>query len=139
MGEGSPIQSPYNSQPASRRGSIAASHPHASGPRPPVIRRRDSSASGYGGYYGAAAGELGAGQVYVDVDVATPSMLSRAGSPTLPLMNQRTASRSSSRRGSMAEGVRPGFGGGFGGFEMSMLSRGKKEEEFVGSIDCGTT
>jgi hypothetical protein len=39
----------------------------------------------------------------------------------------------------MAEGVRPGFGGGFGGFEMSMLSRGKKEEEFVGSIDCGTT
>lgn len=136
MGEGSPIQSPYNSQPPSRRGSIAQmSHPHASGPRPPVIRRRDSSASGYGGY------ELAPGQVYVDVDSATPSMLSRAGSPTLPLMNQRTASRSSSRRGSMADGVRPGFGGGFGGFEMSMLSqrKGGKEEEFVGSIDCGTT
>ena len=133
--EGSPISSPYNSAPASRRGSFV-SHPHASGPRPPVIRRRDSSASGYG------YPDLGAGQVYVDVDpVATPSMLSRAGSPTLPLMNQKTASRSSSRRGSVADGVRPGFGfgGGFGGFEMSMMSRQQKNEEFVGSIDCGTT
>lgn len=136
--EGSPVSSPYNSAPASRRGSFV-SHPHASGPRPPVIRRRDSSASGYG--YPDPV--LANGQVYVDVDpVATPSMLSRAGSPTLPLMTQKTASRSSSRRGSVADGaVRPGFGfgGGFGGFEMSMMNRPSKDDEFVGSIDCGTT
>ncbi|KAJ9117044.1 hypothetical protein QFC22_004703 [Naganishia vaughanmartiniae] len=142
--EGSPISSPFSSAPPSRRGSFVVSHPHASGPRPPVIRRRESNASGTG-YMGAEYyPPLAGGQVYVDVDVAaTPSMLSRAGSPTLPLMTQKTASRSSSRRGSMADGAglggRPVFGGGFGGFEMSMMSRVKKTEEFVGSIDCGTT
>lgn len=143
--EGSPLSSPFSSAPPSRRGSFVVSHPHASGPRPPVIRRRDSNASG-SGYMGVSEyPPLAGGQVYVDVDTAaTPSMLSRAGSPTLPLMTQKTASRSSSRRGSMADGAmgpggRPVLGGGFGGFEMSMMSRVKKTEEFVGSIDCGTT
>lgn len=143
--EGSPLSSPFSSAPPSRRGSFVVSHPHASGPRPPVIRRRDSNVSGSGYMGGPEYPPLGGGQVYVDVDTsATPSMLSRAGSPTLPLMTQKTASRSSSRRGSMADGAlgaggRPVLGGGFGGFEMSMMSRVKKTEEFVGSIDCGTT
>lgn len=148
MEHGSPESSPYASQTSSRResfahphpmhsgppsygGSASASrrgsfaHPNASGPRPPM-RRRDSMASGE------------------EPPAFTPSLLSRAGSPTLPLMNDKTTSRSSSRRGSFVGGggLGGGFGGGFGGgLEMSgMFSRKPtKEGEFVGAVDCGTT
>ena len=86
-------------------------------------------------------------------DVLTPSLLSRAGSPTLPLMNEKTRSRSGSRRGSLAGGAERsgsgtgsgvggfafGLGGFHGGLGMSMAERKKKEGEFVGSVDCGTT
>lgn len=139
MEEGSPLPSPFTSQPPSRRESFAYPttglpmatsrrssfvHPNASGPRPPPIRRKDSTS-------------------YADdaIDVSnTPSMLSRAGSPTLPLMSDRTRSQQSSRRGSLA-GPGGALGGGLGGFGMSdlMSGRGQKDGEFVGSVDCGTT
>ena len=73
---------------------------------------------------------------------ATPSLLSRAGSPTLPLGNDETHSsgaRSSydgSRRGSLA-----GLGGlgGFSGMSALDEKRELRHGEFIGSVDCGTT
>ncbi len=95
----------------SRRGSAYAPHPMATGPpaRPP-LRTGDSSAA-IGG---------------------TPSLLSRAGSPTLPLMNEKTRSRSGSFVGSQGLGGDSLFG-------FSALRGSKKAGEFVGSVDCGTT
>lgn len=52
----------------------------------------------------------------------TPSILSRAGSPVLPLGNEHTLSREASREG--------GF---------SLHKRELRQGEFIGSLDCGTT
>jgi hypothetical protein len=97
----------------SRRGSSYAPHPMATGPpaRPPL--RSDSGMQG------------------------TPSLLSRAGSPTLPLMSDKTRSRSSSFVGTQGDAFGAGFGQG--AFGMSALRGTKKAGEFVGSVDCGTT
>jgi hypothetical protein len=115
--EGSPSSSPFSSAPPSRRGSFA--HPHQSGPRPAIVRRRDS-----------ANWQEGA----VDFTGA-PSLLSRAGSPTLPLMTTKTRSTASSRRSSFV-GTPQHHGLGMSDL---MSSRGQKEGEFIGSVDCGTT
>jgi glycerol kinase len=119
----SPSNSPFSSTPASRRGSFA--HPSHSGPRPAIPRRRDS-----------ANWQEGA----VDITGA-PSLLSRAGSPTLPLMTLKTRSAASSvvpsRRGSFVGQGTP-LGQGLGMSDL-MTGREKKKGEFVGSVDCGTT
>lgn len=52
----------------------------------------------------------------------TPSLLSRAGSPVLPLANDQTLSREASRDG--------GF---------SLHRKEMRQGEFIGSLDCGTT
>jgi glycerol kinase len=52
----------------------------------------------------------------------TPSLLSRAGSPVMPLGNDQTLSREHSREG--------GF---------SLQRRELRQGEFIGSLDCGTT
>lgn len=53
----------------------------------------------------------------------TPSILSRAGSPVLPLGNEHTLSREVSRDG-----------------QYSSLHKGElREGNFIGSLDCGTT
>jgi hypothetical protein len=52
----------------------------------------------------------------------TPSLLSRAGSPVLPLSNDQTLSREASRDG--------GF---------SLHRKELRQGEFIGSLDCGTT
>lgn len=68
---------------------------------------------------------------------ATPSLLSRAGSPTLPLGNDdNRSSYDGSRRGSLA-----GLGGlgGFSGMSALDEKRELKHGEFIGSVDCGTT
>lgn len=119
--EGSPSSSPFSSAPASRRGSFA--HPHQSGPRPAIVRRRDS-----------ANWQEGA----IDVTGA-PSLLSRAGSPTLPLMTTKTRSAASSRRGSFVGTPLGGQGFGMSGMNDLMNGREKKKGEFIGSVDCGTT
>jgi glycerol kinase len=118
--EGSPSSSPFSSAPPSRRGSFA--HPHQSGPRPAIVRRRDSTNWQEGA---------------IDVTGA-PSLLSRAGSPTLPLMTSKTRSVASSRRSSFVGAGTPLGGQGFGMSDL-MTGREKKKGEFVGSIDCGTT
>jgi glycerol kinase len=52
----------------------------------------------------------------------TPSLLSRAGSPVMPLGNEQTLSREQSREG--------GF---------SLHRKEMRHGEFIGSLDCGTT
>lgn len=52
----------------------------------------------------------------------TPSILSRAGSPVLPLANEHTLSREASRDGS-----------------FSLQRKELRQGEFIGSLDCGTT
>jgi len=52
----------------------------------------------------------------------TPSILSRAGSPVLPLANEHTLSREVSRDGS-----------------FSLQRKELRQGEFIGSLDCGTT
>ncbi|ORY28492.1 glycerol kinase [Naematelia encephala] len=127
--DASPIHSPYPSRPSSRRPSLASGnqplppHPGAS------LSRRSSMASGprpitKAEYSGPS----------------TPSLLSRAGSPTQPLMNERVASR----RGSFVNEATARLGGfgGLGGMSgMSALDtkRELRQGEFIGSVDCGTT
>lgn len=78
----------------------------------------------------------------------TPSLLSRAGSPTLPLTNDKVLSRKSSFAGGDAQGARAALGGGLGGLgglggfsALSQLDgqRQLRRGEFIGSLDCGTT
>lgn len=52
----------------------------------------------------------------------TPSILSRAGSPVLPLVNEHTISREPSRDG-----------------QFSLHKGELREGSFIGSLDCGTT
>jgi hypothetical protein len=52
----------------------------------------------------------------------TPSILSRAGSPVMPLANEHTLSREVSRDGS-----------------FSLHRKELRQGEFIGSLDCGTT
>ena len=52
----------------------------------------------------------------------TPSILSRAGSPVLPLANEHTLSREASREGGFA-----------------LHRKELRQGEFIGSLDCGTT
>lgn len=67
---------------------------------------------------------------------ATPSLLSRAGSPTLPLGNDDAASSRSS-----FEGLKRSMNGLGGLGSMSALDgqRELRQGEFIGSVDCGTT
>ncbi|WWC88563.1 glycerol kinase [Kwoniella dendrophila CBS 6074] len=82
----------------SRRGSTASFM--SSGPRP--IQRADYSGPN------------------------TPSLLSRAGSPTLPLGNEHTQAPRS-------------FFEGAGGFSALDSNRELRQGQFIGSLDCGTT
>ncbi|KAK4684182.1 glycerol kinase, partial [Tremellales sp. Uapishka_1] len=124
--DNSPFESPIHSPFPSRRPSLAAYQAS----RPSGLSRRGSMASGprpitRAEYSGPS----------------TPSLLSRAGSPTQPLANEKVRSRSSSFVGEHPGGL-AGLGGrlGLGGF--SALDSGKRElrdGEFIGSVDCGTT
>ena len=119
--DASPLSSPHPSRPGSRRQSFA--HPF------PSLSRRGSMASGprpitKAEYSGPA----------------TPSLLSRAGSPTLPLGNDETkSSYDGSRRGSLAGLSGLGGLGGFSGMSALDEKRELKHGEFIGSVDCGTT
>ena len=115
----SPLSSPHPSRPSSRRPSFAH-------PLPMSLSRRSSMATGPRPITKAE---------YSGPN--TPSLLSRAGSPTLPLGNDET----NSRRGSMNMDRRPSLGGLGGLGAMSALGgqRELRHGEFIGSVDCGTT
>jgi glycerol kinase len=70
----------------------------------------------------------------------TPSLLSRAGSPTQPLANEKVASRKSSFA-SDAGLPHPVLGklGGLGGFSAIDSTKELRKGEFIASLDCGTT
>lgn len=73
---------------------------------------------------------------------ATPSLLSRAGSPTLPLGNDESVPGSKANMERRASGAGlSGLGGlgGFGGMSALDGNRELRNGEFIGSIDCGTT
>nr|XP_019012769.1 glycerol kinase [Kwoniella pini CBS 10737]OCF51550.1 glycerol kinase [Kwoniella pini CBS 10737] len=97
-GTGGSVVGGYGGASLSRRGSTA-SH-MSSGPRP--IQRQDYSGP------------------------TTPSLLSRAGSPTLPLGNDHTQAPRAYFEGS----------GGFSGLDGN---RELRQGQFIGSLDCGTT
>ena len=66
----------------------------------------------------------------------TPSLLSRAGSPTLPLGNDEINAQprpplDQMRRGSTL--------GGMGGMSALDEKRELRKGQFIGSVDCGTT
>ncbi|BEI84020.1 hypothetical protein CcaverHIS002_0406240 [Cutaneotrichosporon cavernicola] len=118
----SAVESPFSTPASSRRPSLAMPRPtysasgsrrssHASGPRP--ITKAEYSGP------------------------PTPSLLSRAGSPTQPLANEQVASR----KNSFAEtGAHPILGklGGLAGFS-AIENRELRTGEFIASLDCGTT
>lgn len=104
-GGGSGYNSQPNSQPNSRRPSMHGNHPGLVHPFPMSLSRRSSLASGPRPITKAE---------YSGPN--TPSLLSRAGSPTLPLANGGTKSR-----------------------QHSFSSREMKHGAFIGSLDCGTT
>lgn len=66
---------------------------------------------------------------------STPSLLSRAGSPTQPLANEKVASRKSSFAGENPFSRL----GGLGGFSAVDPQQNLRHGEFIASIDCGTT
>lgn len=67
---------------------------------------------------------------------STPSILSRAGSPTLPLGSLYESSRRQSSSGE----PRPDPNGGEGEVDSGEQSgNGLRQGEFIGSVDCGTT
>lgn len=123
----SPHSSPHPSPHPSRRPSMVAPRPvphHsvsslsrrsslASGPRP--ITRAEYSGD------------------------ATPSLLSRAGSPVQPLANEKVQSRKSSFAGQHPGHVHLGGLGGLGGFSALDTRRELRHGNFIGSVDCGTT
>ncbi|BEJ14965.1 hypothetical protein CspHIS471_0407320 [Cutaneotrichosporon sp. HIS471] len=118
----SAVESPVSTPASSRRPSLAMPRPtysaggsrrssHASGPRP--ITKAEYSGP------------------------PTPSLLSRAGSPTQPLANEQVASRKSSFADTGAHPILGKLGGlaGFSAIENRELRTG----EFIASLDCGTT
>lgn len=126
----SPFQaSPIHSPRPSRRPSFAQGY--SSGP-PGSLSRRSSMASGPRPITRAE---------YSGPN--TPSLLSRAGSPTQPLANEKVKSRQSSFAGEHPfPGGLAGLGGRLGGLGFSQLDGGQrqlKDGEFIGSVDCGTT
>ena len=117
--DASPTISPHPSRPGSRRPSFAV-------PMPIPLSRRSSMASGP---HPITKAEFSGPQ--------TPSLLSRAGSPTLPLGREEVPkSRGSgelslSRRGSAVAGTK--------GLSALDGKRELRKGEFIGSVDCGTT
>lgn len=132
--DASPMSTPIHSPHPSRRPSLAAYQMTRPGGS---LSRRSSMASGprpitRAEYSGPT----------------TPSLLSRAGSPTQPLANEQVRSRRSSfaneggpipnRLAAMGNfGGLGGLGGGFS--QLDMGKRELRDGEFIGSVDCGTT
>ncbi|KAL1412896.1 Glycerol kinase [Vanrija albida] len=123
----SPHSSPFVSPHPSRRPSIVAPRPvphHSTS----SLSRRSSLASG----------PRPITRAEYDGDV-TPSLLSRAGSPVLPLANEKVQSRKSSFVGQHPGHHLLGGLGGLGGFSALDTRRELRHGSFIGSVDCGTT